>query len=453
MKLTFFGAAGTVTGSKYLLEVAGKRILVDCGLFQGLKELRLRNWAECPFDVHRLDAILLTHAHIDHSGYLPLLWKKGYRGPIFSTQATRDLCAILLPDSGKLQEEEADYANRKGYSKHHPALPLFTAEDGRAVLELFRDVPYGTRKQLDSDIQIEFIHSGHILGSAFIKINAAGKSLLFSGDLGRPNDLIMKPPEIIREVDHLLIESTYGNRLHENSDLLAELAQAIQRAFERGGVVLIPAFAVGRSQSLLYAIHLLKANGRIPKSIPVFLNSPMAINAMDLYCRYHNEHRLNQTECASMCSVSTYVNSVEESKQLNQMKGPMIIISASGMATGGRILHHIEAFAPDARNMILLSGFQAAGTRGAALQAGSKYLKMHGHEIPIRAEVVSMSGFSAHADQHEILAWLQNFNSPPRQTFVVHGEPQSSQALALKIKQDLKWNVCVPEDRQTVELI
>lgn len=452
MKITFLGAAGTVTGSKYLLEAVGKKILVDCGLFQGLKELRLRNWAEFPVDIAQIDAVLLTHAHIDHSGFLPLLWRKGYRGPIYATPATKDLCAILLPDTGKLQEEEAEYANRKRFSKHHPALPLFTAEDGQDVMKIFKPVSYKTKIQLGGDVEFEFIRSGHILGSAFIRVRAEGKTVVFSGDLGRPEDLIMQTPETIDGADYLLIESTYGNRLHSNTNLLDELSLAINRAIARSGVVLIPAFAVGRSQALLYAIHLLKREGRISSDIPVYLNSPMAISAMNLYCRYHEEHRLDQNECGAMCDVARYVSSVEESKKLNERKGPMIIVAASGMATGGRILHHLTAFAPDSKNMILLSGFQAAGTRGAQLQAGAKTVKIHGREVPINCETVSLSGFSAHADQSEILSWLKMFKKPPKSTFVVHGEPEASRVLRDKIETDLGWSATVASDMKTVEL-
>lgn len=451
MKLKFLGATQTVTGSKYLVESNGYRVLVDCGLFQGLKKLRLRNWEEFPVKPESINAVVLTHAHLDHSGYLPILKKRGFNGAIYCTSGTKDLCKILLPDAGKLQEEEATYANRKGFSKHTPALPLFTKEDSESVLENFKAVEFNKEINLNEDLKISFSPSGHILGSAFVTLKGEGKSVVFSGDLGRSEDLIIRPPVAIKEADYLLIESTYGDRLHSSESPVDRLASVINKTTKRNGVVIIPAFSVGRTQSYLYAIYLLKSQKRI-QDVPVYLNSPMSINAMGIYCEHQSEHRLNPAQCRSMCDVATYVHTVEESKNLNKMKGPMIIISASGMLTGGRVLHHLNEFGPDPKNTILLSGYQAVGTRGQALLAGAKSIKMHGQMVPIRAETEVIGGFSAHADQSEILSWLGNFSRPPKQSFVTHGEIESSLELQKKIQQKLKWNAKVPEYLEEVEL-
>lgn len=451
MKLKFLGATQTVTGSKYLIESSGKRVMVDCGLFQGLKELRLRNWADFPVDPKIIDAVVLTHAHIDHTGYLPVLVKRGFKGRIYCTPATRDLCRVLLPDSGRLQEEEAEYANRKGFSKHKPALPLYTQADAENALRLFTTIDYQMNFALPGELQCVFRQSGHILGSAFVVISDSKRTIVFSGDLGRPNDLVLKSPEDIEKADYVVVESTYGNRNHDPKDILDQLEPIITRTIERKGVVIVPAFSVGRSQTLLYCLHLLKRARRIP-DVPVFLNSPMSINATHIFCEYQGQHRLNPIECEGMCEVSRYVNSPEESKGLNNKKGPMIIISASGMATGGRALHHLKAFGPDSRNTILLSGFQAAGTRGAALVSGAKQLKIHGEQIPINAEIAVVNGLSAHADQKEILGWLSQFINAPIKAFVTHGEPASAEALKKKIEGELHWSCHVPQYLEEVDL-
>lgn len=452
MKLTFLGATGTVTGSKYLIESDGFKCLVDCGLFQGLKELRLRNWDKFPVNPESIDAVVLTHAHIDHSGYLPVLMNRGFKGPIYSTSGTRDFCKVLLPDAGHIQEEEARYANRKGYSKHKPALPLFTVEDGERVLGQFKTVEYDHEITLAEGLKLKFTPSGHILGSAFVTLNNQKTTVVFSGDLGRPIDLIMKPPSPISNADYLLIESTYGDRTHSDTNPVDQLAEVINKTVKRNGVVIIPAFSVGRSQSFLYAIHLLKSQKRIEDS-PVYLNSPMSINAMGIYCDHRPEHRLTPEQCREMCNVAKYVSTPEESKALNKKKGPMIIISASGMATGGRVLHHLKEFAPDAKNTVLLAGFQAAGTRGQALLNGAKRLKIHGQEVAVNAEVDVIHGFSAHADQNEILAWLRNVSQAPKMTFITHGEPLSAKGLETRIQKDLNWKTRIPEYLEKVELI
>ncbi|HZW51206.1 MAG TPA: MBL fold metallo-hydrolase, partial [Rudaea sp.] len=378
MKIQFLGAAGTVTGSKYLITQADNRVLVDCGLFQGLKNLRLRNWAELPFEPASISAVVLTHAHLDHSGYLPLLVKRGYTGPVYCTPATAELCKILLPDSGHIQEEDAEYANRGGFSKHHPALPLYTEEDAMRCLRQLRTVDFNEDFAIGPGLQGRFTPAGHILGAACVTVTGTAGKLVFSGDLGRPHDGIMNPPAPLSDADYIVVESTYGDRTHPSVDALDELAQIILRTVNRGGCVIVPAFAVGRTQTLLHFIHQLKAQGRIPSQLPVFLNSPMATDVTTLYERFGSELRLPKSEVAAMCRAATFVNSVEQSKRLNTLRNPMIIVAASGMATGGRVIHHLKAFAPDPRNTILFSGYQAAGTRGAAMLGGAKEIRIHG---------------------------------------------------------------------------
>ncbi len=451
MRLTFMGAAGTVTGSKYLLEHGGARVLVDCGLFQGLKQLRLRNWDPFPLDPASIDAVVLTHAHIDHSGYLPALARQGFKGPVFSTAATRDLGALMLPDAGHLQEEDAFYANRHGFSKHHPALPLYTQEDGRKVLRLFQPQPYGAAFEPIPGVAMRFSPAGHILGAASVHVDWREGSALFSGDLGRDHDILMRPPEAPAAADHVIVESTYGDRLHVQEDPATLLADAISRTAARGGIVVVPAFAVGRAQALMYLVATLKRDRRIP-DLPVFLNSPMAANATAIYHRHHGEHRLDAQECQRMCDAAKVVNSVEESRRLNSMRFPAVIISASGMATGGRVVHHLKAFAPDHRNTILLAGYQAAGTRGAALAAGAKEIKIHGEYVPVRAEVVSLGALSAHADRGELLAWLGRLPRAPRRVFVTHGEPVAADSLRLAIEEQHRWPCTVAEHMQAVDL-
>lgn len=451
MKLQFLGATGTVTGSKYLVTVGSRKILVDCGLFQGLKNLRLRNWEPLPFDPKSIDAVVLTHAHIDHSGYLPLLAKNGFRGPVHCTPATADLCGILLPDSGHLLEEEAEYANRHGFSKHTPALPLYTEQDARRCLHLLKPQPFDHDIDLGAGVTLRFSPAGHILGSACVRLNDGERSLVFSGDLGRPDSLVMAPPATIREADYLVLESTYGDRLHDPADPLAKLADIIGRTAARHGIVLVPVFAVGRAQEVMYYIHLLKAAGRIP-DIPVYLNSPMAAEATQVFQRHAGEHRLSREQCQAMAESVHIVNSAEESKRLNARPGPMIILAASGMATGGRVVHHLKAFAPWQRNTILFAGFQAAGTRGATILSGAESVKIHGEYVPIRAEVQNLSNLSAHADYAEVLHWLEGYASPPRRTFITHGEPVAADALRRRIEEAKRWHCTVPDYRETFEL-
>jgi metallo-beta-lactamase family protein len=451
MKITFLGATGTVTGSKYLIECGATRALVDCGLFQGLKQLRLRNRAPLPFAPRDLDAVLLTHAHLDHSGYLPLLVKNGFRGPVYCTPATSDLCAILLPDSGHLQEEEAEFANRHGYSRHHPALPLYTRADAERCLEQLEPVEFGSEMMLGDDLRFRLHPAGHLLGAAMVHLFGGGTDLLFTGDLGRPHDLLLPPPTVIEEASHLVVESTYGDRLHTDSDPLDLLEKVVTSTASRGGSVVIPSFAVGRAQLVLLLLHQLKSAGRIP-DIPVFLDSPMAVKATEVFSRHVDGHRLERAECDAVCATARVVNSVAESKEIDRMRFPRIILSASGMATGGRVLHHLKALAPDPRNTVLFVGFQAAGTRGGTMIAGANSVKIHGEYVPVRAEIAVLDNISGHADYQEILEWLGHFRRPPRSTFITHGEPVAADALRLRIEEALGWHCVVPEYRESVEL-
>jgi metallo-beta-lactamase family protein len=451
MRLSFLGAAGTVTGSKVLLEHGERRVLVDCGLFQGLKQLRLRNRDPFPLPARSVDAVVLTHAHIDHSGYLPALARDGFEGPVYSTDATRELAALLLPDSGHLQEEDAWYANKHGFSRHAPALPLYTEDDARRALRLFRSRAYGVAFEPVPGLTMRFSRAGHILGAASLQVSWDAGSLLFSGDLGRDDDILMRPPDPPPAADYVVIESTYGDRMHDGTDAATLLAETVNRTAARGGIVVVPAFAVGRAQALLYLLGSLKQQGRIP-DLPVFLNSPMAADVTEIYHRHADDHRLDAEHCRLMCQTARVINSVEESQKLNALRYPAVIVSASGMATGGRVVHHLKAFAPDRRNTILLAGYQAAGTRGAALLAGATDLKIHGERVPVRAEVVSLGSLSAHADRGELLRWIGKLPRAPRQVFVTHGEPVAADSLRQAIEEQHRWPCRVPEHLQAFAL-
>ena len=452
MELTFLGAVGTVTGSKYLLKSNGLQLLVDCGLFQGLKQLRLKNWAALPIQPSQVDAVVLTHAHIDHTGYLPLFVKNGFSGKVYCSRATHDLCKILLPDAAHLQEEEAEYANRRGFSKHQPALPLYTKEDAENALALFEPVDFAQDIPLGHDTHIRLLANGHILGSASVRVANLNTSVVFSGDIGRPNDILMYPPTPIKQADYLVLESTYGNRLHEKTDPKQQLAAIINKTVKRKGVVLIPVFAVGRAQELLYCVHLLKQAGEIAEDIPVFLNSPMAVDATAIFSKHQGEHKLSPEQSRGLSRCAHMVNSVEESRRLNEMKGPMIILSASGMASGGRVVHHLKAFAPKSNNTILFAGFQAAGTRGAAMIDGADTIKIHGEYIPVRARVEVISNLSAHADYEEIIDWLKSIQTAPKQVFITHGEPIAADMMRRHVEERLHWCATVPEYMDTFTL-
>jgi metallo-beta-lactamase family protein len=424
---------------------------VDCGLFQGLKQLRLRNWDAFPVDARSIDAVVLTHAHIDHSGYLPALAQRGFRGPVFATEATRDLSALMLPDSGHLQEEDAFFANRHGFSKHHPALPLYTEEDARKVLPLFRTKAFGEEFEPIPGVRMRLGLAGHILGAASVHVRWNTGSLLFSGDLGRDEDILMRPPDAPPAAEYVVMESTYGDRMHLHEDAATQFAEVINRTAARGGIVVVPAFAVGRAQALLYLVAVLKQQHRIP-DLPVFLNSPMAADVTAIYHKHRSEHRLDEDQCHLMCHAARVVNSVDESRKLNDMRFPAVIVSASGMATGGRVVHHLKAFAPDRRNTILLAGYQAAGTRGAALAGGAREIKIHGEYVKVRAEVASLGSLSAHADRSELLRWIGLLPRAPKRVFLTHGEPVAADSLRQAIEEQHKWSCVVAEHLQGVEL-
>lgn len=424
-------------------------MLVDCGLFQGLKSLRERNWQPLPFDPRRLDAIVLTHAHIDHSGYLPLVVRSGFSGPVYCSAATCRLLALMLIDSAHLQEEQAEFANRHHFSKHSPALPLYTRADAQAALRLLRPVEWLTRWSVAPGISGQLSPAGHLLGAASALLETASGRVLFSGDLGRADDLIMRPPANAPGADWVLIESTYGNRQHTQLDPYVELAAVINRTMQRRGVMVIPSFAVGRAQALLYLIAELKTRGTIP-DVPVYLNSPMACDVSGIYQQFANEHRLGGAECTALSKAAKFVASVEESKHLNTRRDSMIIISASGMATGGRVLHHLQAFAPGALNSIVFSGFQAVGTRGAAMVGGAEAVKIHGAWVPVRAEVVQLQSLSSHADCDQLLAWLQSSPSRPQRVFVTHGEAAAAEALRSQIRRHYCSEVSVPGQGESV---
>ncbi len=450
--LTFLGGAGTVTGSKYLVRHGGRALLVDCGLFQGYKPLRLRNWQPLPVAPAAVDAVLLTHAHLDHSGYLPLLARDGFAGPVFCTAGTRDLCAILLPDSGHLQEEDANYLNRHHLSQHEPALPLYTRLDAQHSLALLRPRPVHTAFEPLPGWRATFTRAGHILGAASILLEVGGRRILFSGDLGRPDDLLMRAPEPPPAADVVLVESTYGNRTHPEGAVTDELGPALARLAARGGVAVVPVFAVGRAQTVLHAIARLKAEGTLPPSLPVYLDSPMAVSATQLFEGHMDEHRLDRAALHAMARGTTLVHSVDESKALARLHGPRVILSASGMATGGRVLHHLALHAGDHRNMIVLTGHQAGGTRGARIAAGEKSIRIFGQEVAIRAEVVQLATASAHADGGQLIDWLRASPRAPGRVCVVHGELAAADALRERIAHTLRWPAQVPEHGDTLML-
>ncbi len=456
MKIQFLGAAGTVTGSRSLVSHGDINVLIDCGLFQGFKNLRLKNWDPIPLDVKSLDAVILTHAHLDHSGYIPLLVKNGYTGPIYATPPTVDLCKILLPDSGYLQEEEAKFANKRGYSKHHPAHPLYTAKDAEDSLKSFKALswqqPVELVKKGGRSLQVTLFPAGHLLGAASVLIKTDAGSIVFSGDLGRAIDPMVRAPEFDLGAETLVVESTYGNRQHPPLDSEEELKDTILRTHSRGGILLIPSFAVGRAQLILYYIYRLKKSGRIPKEIPVYLNSPMAAEANRAFADHVGELKISKMELDEMWRGVKIIKTADESKALNEQTEPAIIIAASGMATGGRVLHHLKSVAPHERNAILFVGFQAGGTRGDLIVRGAKEIKIHGEYWPIKAEVINMETLSAHADADEILAWIANLKRRPHKIFVTHGEPDAADTLRRRIEEKFKVSVCVPDYLQQVDL-
>lgn len=454
----FLGAAGTVTGSRHLVRAGGRAVVLDCGLFQGPKPLRRRNWDPFPFDPRSLDAVVLSHAHLDHSGGLPLL-AKGFRGPVFCTPGTADLLGPLLRDAAHLQEEEAAHANRHGYSKHRPALPLYTTADAEAVFPLLRPQPYGEPFPVAPGFEATLRRAGHILGSASVELRVAGSrpvTLAFSGDLGRRGHPILRAADPVPAADVVLVESTYGDRAHP-PDPSGEVARVIREAVERGGAVLVPAFAVGRTQELIWMLRKLEDAGAIP-SVPVFIDSPMGIDVTDLFCRHPEDHTLDMAElmdagrCPLCCRQYHLTRTPAESKGLNNRTGPLVIVAGSGMGTGGRILHHLRRRLPDPRTTVLLVGYQAEATRGRALQEGAGAVTIFGERVPVRAKVETVHGLSGHADRDDLLAWLGGFSRPPRQVYVVHGEPGPAWGLAEAVRDRFGWDARVATDGETVPL-
>jgi len=456
MKIQFLGATGTVTGSRYLLSDGRSQILIDAGLFQGFKNLRLKNWDKFPVRPENLDAIFLTHAHLDHSGYLPLLTKNNFKGEIHCTAATYDLCKILLPDSGYLQEEEAKFANKHGFSKHKPALPLYTYDDAKACLDSFRPVAWKTSttisKNGNSKMSFQFYPAGHLLGAASLLVTGDGKSIAFSGDIGRTNDPMIRNPDFNIGADNLVVESTYGNKKHPAIDPEDILKETILKTIERKGIVLIPSFAVGRAQLVMYYISQLKRKKLIPQNLPIYLNSPMATEANKAYEQNPNELKLSPSEVKEIWHNVHIVSTPEESIALNEKNEPCVIIAASGMATGGRVLHHLKSLAPNPKNTILFVGFQAGGTRGDQIVHGIEEVKIHGEMWPIKAEVINIESLSAHADADEILNWISNLKKRPKQIFVTHGEPVAADTLRHRIESELKISALVPDLNQEFEL-
>ncbi|MFQ5795013.1 MAG: MBL fold metallo-hydrolase RNA specificity domain-containing protein [Candidatus Bipolaricaulia bacterium] len=461
VRLTFLGAARTVTGSKHWLSIGAKNYLIDCGIFQGPPELEQLNWDRLPIDPTQLDAVVLTHAHIDHSGYLPKLINAGFAGPVYASEATRALLALLLPNSGYLQEEQASYANKKGYSRYKPALPLYTYDQAVRSLESLRPVKLEQPVAIDEQLTVTMRPAGHVLGSAILEcdvsVGTQQLKLVFSGDLGGYDQEVMRSPASVARADYLIVESTYGDREHPREPLEDQLAAVVTATVERSGALLIPSFAVGRTQQVLYYLRKLQDQKRIP-DLPVYLDSPMAIDAAAIYCRFGDEHNLNvnllmdEKECPLRCHQTHFARTVHESKWLNDAPGPMIIISASGMCNGGRVVHHLKHRLPDPKNTVLFVGYQAQGTRGRALVDGTNEIKIHGIPVPVRAQIASIDGLSAHGDYHELLRWLSGFETAPRQTFIVHGDPQAARAFQKRIREQLNWKTHLPRYSETVAL-
>lgn len=452
MEISFLGGAGTVTGSKYMVHSADTKILIDCGLFQGLKVLRLLNWEPLPLTARDIEAVVLTHAHLDHCGALPLLVKAGFRGRIYCTPATLELTKIILLDSAKIQEEEADYANRKRFSKHNPALPLYTTEDVENVFAHLHAVPLHAAFTI-KNIQVCFYGAGHILGAASVELQAEGKTLYFSGDLGRQADPLMWPPEAPPQADAIIMESTYGNRSHSEKTSREVLRECILETSNNQGVLLIPSFSVGRAQNLVHEIVQLKNEDAVDANIPVYFNSPMGMEANRLYEEYPEFHRLAPGAFNTLMDQVHEVRNAEESKALNEsLQRPLIIVAASGMMTGGRVLHHVRAFAGDPKNILLLAGFQAAGTRGRDLVEGKTEIKIHGAFRKINCKVIASDSFSAHADQDELIKWLGSAPTLPKKVFLVHGEPEALNALAEKLRNQFKIDVQIPEMNGSIHL-
>jgi metallo-beta-lactamase family protein len=449
MNITFLGAADSVTGSRHRVDMGGQRILLDCGLYQGYKVLRERNWAAPEAGLMDVDAVVLSHAHLDHSGFLPALVKHGWRGKVYASPATCALAEVLLLDSAHLQEEDARRANRYGYSHHAKALPLYTRADAHRALEHLVPLPPGRELRL-GDVTLLLTPVGHLLGACAATLQHRSERLVFSGDVGRSADLLMPAPAPVPRADVLIVESTYGNRRHPAEDVMARLAGIVNTTVQRGGSVLMPTFAVGRAQALMLVLQRLRRCGAIPEDLPIFLDSPMAQQATAVYRRFGKLLRIKPSELTSLTDGVRMIETPQQSMRLVRSRYPGVILSASGMATGGRVLHHLKAMAPEPRHHIVFPGFQVGGSRGAKMVAGATEVKIHGEYVPVRAEVSHLEGFSGHADADELLDWLRGQPEPPRQTFVVHGEPEASDALRLRIADELGWRARVPQHGETV---
>lgn len=444
LELHFLGATGTVTGSRFLVQHGTQRVLIDCGLYQGLKDLRLRNWDAFPVPPASVQTLLLTHAHLDHSGYLPRFAREGFSGPIITTSASRDLADILLRDSATIMEEEAEHAGRGGWSKHKKPLPLYTVEDVEALARRFKTAKWHETMHLNASARAVFYRAGHILGAASIRLEMGGTSILFSGDLGRKNDPLLPDPESPPDADYIVMESTYGNRLHDEHDPLDELATWLDKAYRRGGSILIPAFAVGRVQTLMHQLWKLRSSGRLPP-FEIWVDSPMASRVTGLYRNHCDEHRFSDEQCRELFEIAQFTETRDESIALQSSTRQRLVISASGMATGGRVLFHLANMLGDERNLVLFAGYQAAGTRGADLVAGKPQIKIHGRFIDVKAEVVGLKGQSAHADAAELTDWVSRMNKPPKRIYLVHGEPDAAKDLQKRMHDKLGVDVVVPD--------
>lgn len=451
MKITFLGAVEEVTGSRYLIEHENIKILVDCGMFQGPRKLAQRNAEPFPVEPSSIDALVLTHAHIDHTGYIPALVKQGFKGEIYCSKGTYELCALLLVDSGSLQEEEAMHSNRRGGPDHPPAVALYTKSDAENSLKFFKPVNYDTTIDIGGSLTVMLIRSGHILGSSFVIVSDGKQTVTFSGDLGRPHQWIMKSPPPLKQTDFLVIESTYGDRLHEKSDTIKNIGEVVNATVAKGGVLVIPCFAVARTEMILYCLYQLKQKNIIP-DVPIFLDSPLAIKATELLCDFKDEYEFSAVECRNILSIATDTLTGEQSKQLDRIEHPAIIIAGSGMADGGRVLFHLKRFISDPKNTVLFVGFQADGTAGHALVHGAKVIKIYGETYPVRAEIKEINTLSAHADYDEILAWLGHFENRPKKVFVTHGEIEAAQALKNKIEERFAWPVVIPKYLESFDL-
>lgn len=478
--LQFLGAAGTVTGSKHLINSSdsadgkqGFQVLIDCGLFQGKKEWRERNWQALPVPAREIDAIVLTHAHLDHSGYIPRLVRQGFQGPIYATAPTIDLCSVMLPDSGHLQEEESHYHNKKGTSKHQPALPLYTAKEAEDCLRLFKPVDFEERKQLSNQISFRFVHAGHILGSSmvefFLSQNGKQSKFLFTGDIGRvplpcspasmaaPGRVVHAGPDAGEDAELLVMESTYGSRAHPHEDVRPQLAQLINETVHRGGSVIVPAFAVERTQKFLFILKELMESGRISR-LPVFVDGPMANKAVEIFLKYSDEFNeeartlINKYGSPLQWQGFHFAPKEEDSRKINEVHYPCIIVSSSGMVTGGRVLHHLMQRLPDPRNQVIFIGFQSPGTRGEIIKNGAKSVRIYSQDVPIRAQVAALEQFSDHADTEELLCWLKTFKNKPQTTYLVHGEPEAASLLQQAISSTLGWSVKVAQWMEKVAL-